>query len=80
MVEIAVAVLTLLSAVVPAFADPYFEFGTKVGSTNPDIGALLPSNSTPRTLKSLIGPERLVSFFFWIASNHPRRVRNRPRR
>ena len=78
MVEIAVAALTLLSAVVPTFADPYFKLSTKVGSTIPYIGALLPSNSTPRTLKSLIGPKRLISFFFWIASNYPRRVRNRP--
>jgi peroxiredoxin len=68
MVKIAVAALMLFAAMVPAAANPDFDLGPKVGSAVPDIGTLLDSTSTPRTLKSLMGDKGLVLFFFRAAS------------
>ena len=68
MIRIAAAALMFFAAMVPAAADPDFELGPKIGSTVPDIGSLLDSTSTPRTLKSLMGPKGVVLFFFRAAS------------
>lgn len=68
MIRIAAAALMFLATMVPAAANPDFELGPQIGSVIPAIGAPLDSTSTPRTLKSLMGPKGLVLFFFRAAS------------
>lgn len=49
---------------IPATANPNFDLGPAVGSTAPDIGTPADSTGTPRSLRSIMGKQGLVLFFY----------------
>lgn len=47
-----------------AAANPDFDLGPAIGSPAPDIGTLADSTGAPRSLRSLMGKQGLVLFFY----------------